>query len=449
MPSSKEIWSAMQRLHVLPSGEAERVKGRWFKPDRTNAEDGLAFAKWLISNGVMTKFALEKVATGHGDSLQFGNYLLQDDFKSGPHEGSFLATDKLGRKVLIDLLPENLSKDPEVVRAFEAAAERLMGIRSPNVNQVLDFGKANGRSYLVRQYDEGTTLAEVLHRKKQLPAEQAARIFALAFAGVQAMHDKQVQGGDLRPENIFLAEMGKGRKGRTIKILRPGFPASLFQDGGTKKADEVISALRPLSRPEDDLFHLGQTFFEAVSGKPCKASLAGGGSHKVETDLPIDTPEILSETISSLLSSNVSERPKVAGRVAKTLRIYLASEEENRASNAEDEIHSPLEQTAPVEAEVEEEEEEEAEEKPTRVRPAKTEAEPSNRFLELWEEFKPQQRELFFMAGGAAGIILIILLVRILTGIHFINIVCILTGFALSYLVDRFIRQRQEQQAES
>ncbi|MFM7151255.1 MAG: hypothetical protein ACKO23_15565, partial [Gemmataceae bacterium] len=99
--------------------------------------------------------------------------------------------------------------------------------------------------------------------------------------------------------------------------------------------------------------------------------------------------------------------------------------------------------------EVEEEDEEAAAEKPTRVRPAKTEAEPSNRFLELWEEFKPQQRELFFLAGGAAGIILIILLVRILTGIHFINIVCILTGFALSYLVDRFIRQRQEQQAES
>src|SRR5262249_10654793 len=156
---------------------------------------------------------------------------------------------------LIDLVSAELAGDAELVRAFEGAAERAMGVQHPTVNRILDFGQAQGRLYLVREFDEGATLAEVLARRGRLEPEQAARLFALAFAGLQALHEKQVHGGELGPESLLLASTGK--KGRIVKIQRPGMPHGLFSGAeGAARAD-LLSQLRPLSRPEDDLFRLG------------------------------------------------------------------------------------------------------------------------------------------------------------------------------------------------
>src|SRR5262249_2801830 len=180
-----------------------RVKSRWFRPDREGADDVSQFARWLVTNDFLTKYAVQEIVHGRADHLRLGQYLLLGPCETGPHKGSFHAADTLGRKVLLDVVDEKLAAEPDLVRAFEAGAERVMSVQHPNVNRVLDFGQAQGRLYLVREDDEGVTLAEVLAKRSRLQPDHAARLFALAFAGLQALHEKQVQGGDLTPELLI------------------------------------------------------------------------------------------------------------------------------------------------------------------------------------------------------------------------------------------------------
>jgi serine/threonine-protein kinase len=429
MQTSEQLWQTIERVQLLPTVEAKQIHTRWFRPGRAGADDPVQFGRWLVTNSFLTKFALEQIDAGKAETLRLGPYLLQHHFPAGPHAGAYQAADALGRKVLIDLVDDALAADAQLVRAFEAAAERAMAVQHPHVNRVVDFGHAHGRYYLVREYDDGVALDEVLARRSRLAAEPAARLFAQAFAGLGALHEKQVQGGDLGPGCLLLATLGK--KGRAVKILRPGFPAALFSGG---RVEEIVGLLRPLARPEDDLFRLGQTFYLSLTGQPSGATLAGGSARPLRELVP-DLPELLTETVEQLLSADVAARPRFASRVAKTLRVYLASSEPAKEARAEEEIAAPADIPQPPPAEEPEKEPED-----TAAQPA-----PQSRLAALWEEFRPQPRELFFLAGGAVGVIVLVLLIMLVTGIHFINIVCLLAGAALSFFAERLFIHRQRE----
>ena len=63
---------------------------------------------------------------------------------------------------MIEVLAADRAGSPEAVRAFQEAAQRAVIRRHPNVNLTLDFGEARGRHYLVRELEEGHTLADML-----------------------------------------------------------------------------------------------------------------------------------------------------------------------------------------------------------------------------------------------------------------------------------------------
>ena len=58
---------------------------------------------------------------------------------------------------------------------------------------------------------------------------------------------------------------------------------------------------------------------------------------------------------------------------------------------------------------------------------------------DLWEELRPGQRDWVFFGIGAGIVILGVLFVTLLTGIRFVNVVCLLTGGVLSFLVERLL----------
>ena len=330
--SSQQLWDVFERMRTFPSGEAARIKTRWFRKDRGNAADAEAFARWLTANGYLTKFALERLRAGEGDTLRINQYMLLDRTPVG-----YIASDALGRKVNIDLVHESLAGNAEVALAFESACERLLAVQHAHVNRVLDFGEKQSRPLLVRENDEGVTLADVLARRSRLAPDQAAKIFAQAFAGLQALHEKKVPGGELNPDALLLAATGKG--GRAVKLLNAGLPPALFLGGPVK---EVLAGLQPLSRPEEDLFRLGLTFYLSLTGQSATAKLEGGAAPRSVRELAPDVPEMLADAADHLLDTNVPGRPKSAAAVAKTLRIYLSSAEQARKAEAEDEIGNPV-----------------------------------------------------------------------------------------------------------
>ncbi|HEY7157604.1 MAG TPA: hypothetical protein VH575_26850 [Gemmataceae bacterium] len=441
--SVEQICQMMAAHRLLSSAELARLRGRWFQPQRKDAADVDKFGHWLSVNGYVSGFAFRMLRAGQADLLQLNQYQVVDHLTSGPFAGSYLGLDPLRRHVVLDVLAANAADNDESVRAFQAAAERAMTVRHPNVSLTLDFGAAQGRHYLVREFNEGETLADLLAQRGKLQAIPAARLFALALQGLQALQEKVVSAGPLDAECFLLAVAGEsaGSKARIVKIVNAGVSRTLFDPAALEAAvakDHPRRAAETPSPPHDDLFRLGVVFYRSLTGQAPFAADALSQPTPIRQLAP-DVPDMLAQLVESLLDAYPSQRPSGAARVAKSLRVFLASEEKPQRDNPEEHLvaHTPAHVAARIEEEAKAEEE--------TASPPAGEGALAQQVKALGRELRPKQRDLVFLGAGAAAVVVLVLFLTLLTGIHFVNLVCLLAGGALSFLVERLLRLREGQ----
>ena len=125
------------------------------------------------------------------------------------------------RTVAVKIIHPRLSSNDEFVERFRREAEAAGRLRHPNVVDVTDFGfapTANGRvAYLVMEYLDGCTLAEVLDEEKRLPVDWTVDILEQVCSAVDEAHRLGILHRDLKPDNIWLEPNRRG--GYTVKVL--------------------------------------------------------------------------------------------------------------------------------------------------------------------------------------------------------------------------------------
>jgi serine/threonine-protein kinase len=366
--------------------------------------------------------------------------------------------------------------DPARHDVVQRVAQHAIKLQHPNVCRVLELGQAQGRHYIVREYDEAATLADILQRRNKLPHDQAARIFALASEGLRALHEHGVPGGVLTADCVLLAVTGKGgaRSQRTVRLLVAAVRKDIFDaraigaDAGEGKEgipDELqltaltndAAGLRP-TQPPEDILRLGCLFYRCLTGKdPFPADLLpqpGYRAAPVAESAP-EVPEALTEIVEGMIDPDLARRPKSAGHVAKAIRVFLRAEEEAREVREEEQVVIPkkadhqqaVAEEEVVEAEAEEEDEEETPRRVARARPAESVQGAVGKIREVWEELRPEPREWLYVGIGAALMIMLILLLEFITGIRFVHLVLLATGAALTFLVERLVRWWESRQA--
>ncbi len=448
--SVEQLCDTIAERRLLSSTDLSRLRARWFRPGRADVNNVDAFAQWLTVNNYLTPFAVRMLRSGRADLLRLNQYQLTDHLVSGPFAGAYLALDPLQRQVVLEILSAERAADPKAVQAFHVAADKARSVRQANVNLTLDFGEAQGRHYLVREFDEGDTLADLLSRRGRLKPIIAARMFALALLGLQALHESQVPAGPLDANSILLSIASKSarNKARNVKILNAGVPRSHFDPSALDAAITAASATdssvpAATSDLREDLFRLGCTFYHALTGQPPYSPLLMMEMAPRPTpirQLAPDVPELLAQLVESMIDTDPAQRPRGAAQAAKSLRVFLAAEEETTPAQPEEELvphpvaHAPAPAPEPEETESSESA---AEEQPA------AQGAVAQQFKKLWDELRPGQRDWVFLSIGAGGVVLLVLLLTLLTGIRFINVVCLLTGGALSFFVERMLRLRE------
>ena len=125
------------------------------------------------------------------------------------------------RTVAVKVIHPQLSTHNQFVARFRREAEAAGRLRHPNVVDVTDFGiarTANGPvAYLVMEYLDGCTLAEIVAEEGALPIQWVVDILEQVCAAVEAAHHAGIIHRDLKPDNIWLEPNGRG--GYTVKVL--------------------------------------------------------------------------------------------------------------------------------------------------------------------------------------------------------------------------------------
>ena len=151
-----------------------------------------------------------------------GKYQIEQLLGEGGMGAVYRAT-HLGTKrtVAVKVIHPQLSAHDQFVARFRREAEAAGRLRHPNVVDVTDFGFAqttNGPvAYLVMEYLDGCTLAEIVAEEGALPIQWVVDILEQVCAAVEEAHRAGIIHRDLKPDNIWLEPNGRG--GYTVKVL--------------------------------------------------------------------------------------------------------------------------------------------------------------------------------------------------------------------------------------
>ncbi|WP_167736167.1 serine/threonine-protein kinase [Nocardioides sp. 503] len=200
-----------------------------------------------------------------------GRYSLDREIGRGGMGAVWLGRDEvLGRPVAlkrIGMAPGGSS--PDLLRA-EREARLAARLNHPHVVAVFDLVDEDQAQWLVMEYVEGSTLAELVRARGALPVDQAAQIVVQAADALAAAHEAGIVHRDVKPSNMLVTPEGQVKLS-DFGIARAEADASLTQTGLVTGSPAYISpevASGRLASDRSDVWSLGATLFHALAGRP-------------------------------------------------------------------------------------------------------------------------------------------------------------------------------------
>jgi serine/threonine protein kinase len=204
-------------------------------------------------------------------TLIAGRYRLDREIGRGGMGTVWLAEDTvLGRMVAvkrIGTLPGATEADLDRVRRESRVSAMLS---HEHVVVVFDLAAEGDEHWLVMEYVESETLAQLVRRRGALPPDEVAALVAQAATALAAAHRAGIVHRDVKPSNLLVMASGHVKLG-DFGIARTDSDQALTQTGllvGSPGylAPEVVTGAPATSA--SDMWSLGATLFHALEGRP-------------------------------------------------------------------------------------------------------------------------------------------------------------------------------------
>jgi eukaryotic-like serine/threonine-protein kinase len=257
-----------------------------------------------------------------------GRYLIEGRLGAGGMSTVFRATDTvLERPVAVKLLAEHLAEDEAFVARFRREALAAARLMHPNVVQVFDSGEdpESARHYIVMEYVDGPSCADLLREHKRLEIEETVRIVRDACHGLEYAHRAGVVHRDVKPGNLLIAAETDVTKLADFGIAKAAEQTRITQVGSVLGTAAYLSpeqARGDEAGPASDLYSLGVCAYQFLSGRlPHEYSSL--------TELALKQQEERVEPLSV-------HRPEVPRELDEAIRVCLERSPEARYASALD-----------------------------------------------------------------------------------------------------------------
>src|SRR5213078_4530844 len=200
-----------------------------------------------------------------------GRYELVRHVARGGMAEVYLAHDKLlDRPVALKVLFPELSVDPSFVERFRREAQSAANLNHPNIVSVYDWGEQDGTYFIVMEYVDGRSLADILRTEGPLHPQRAAEVASDIAAALGFAHRNGVIHRDVKPGNVLISPTGQ------VKVADFGIARALdaAADDNLTKVGSVMGTATYFSPeqaqglpldPRSDLYSLGVVLYESVT----------------------------------------------------------------------------------------------------------------------------------------------------------------------------------------
>jgi eukaryotic-like serine/threonine-protein kinase len=233
---------------------------------------------------------------------------------------------RLGREIVLKLLPAQFTTDADRLRRFEQEARAASALNHPNIVTVYEFGETEAGRYIAMEMVRGQTLRALIGQVQGV--DQLVALGRQAAEALAVAHAAGITHRDIKPENIMVRDDGY------VKVLDFGLARlSPLQKGGpaaraaqTTDPGMMMGTVAYMS-PEQaqgetvntatDIFSLGVVLYELATGRhpfhapTILATLQAivSGAPPAPSQLNPEIPATLDMLITQMLSKEPSLRP--------------------------------------------------------------------------------------------------------------------------------------------